>query len=210
MTVRGYHPHTGLQSAPTVACAVRLVRRRVPVNDKRGTATFVFEHERARSSPTRARLTRTTLRGRPTRTSRIEAGQTDPPAPVEEPHDGADERAAADLNMFRREGDYWSVVFEGRTLRVRDLKGMHYLVRLLPTPTGTSTRSTSSPPRPARSTHAVPTLGRTGEREGAVPPRAPVVVRSGRLTASGVASLSRRERDRRLSAKSPIRQGPAA
>ncbi|MGH2968314.1 MAG: transcriptional regulator [Solirubrobacteraceae bacterium] len=65
---------------------------------------------------------------------RIEAGQTDPPAPVEEPHDGADERPAADLNMFRREGDYWSVVFEGRTVRVRDLKGMRYLARLLAHP----------------------------------------------------------------------------
>ena len=39
-----------------------------------------------------------------------------------------------DLNMFRREGDYWSVVFEGRTVRVRDLKGMRYLARLLADP----------------------------------------------------------------------------
>ena len=36
--------------------------------------------------------------------------------------------------MFRREGDYWSVVFEGRTVRVRDLKGMRYLARLLAYP----------------------------------------------------------------------------
>ena len=36
--------------------------------------------------------------------------------------------------MFRREGDYWSVVFEGRTVRVRDLKGMRYLARLLAHP----------------------------------------------------------------------------
>ena len=39
-----------------------------------------------------------------------------------------------DLNMFRREGDYWSVVFEGRTVRVRDLKGIRYLARLLADP----------------------------------------------------------------------------
>jgi tetratricopeptide (TPR) repeat protein len=38
------------------------------------------------------------------------------------------------LNAFRREGDYWSVSFEQRTVRVRDLKGMHYLARLLADP----------------------------------------------------------------------------
>ena len=36
--------------------------------------------------------------------------------------------------MFRREGDYWSVTFEGHTIHVRDLKGMHYLARLLADP----------------------------------------------------------------------------
>jgi hypothetical protein len=36
--------------------------------------------------------------------------------------------------VFRREGDYWSVVFDGRTVRVRDLKGMRYLARLLAEP----------------------------------------------------------------------------
>jgi tetratricopeptide (TPR) repeat protein len=42
--------------------------------------------------------------------------------------------ATAGTNVFRREGDYWSVVFEGRTVRVRDLKGMRYLARLLAHP----------------------------------------------------------------------------
>jgi len=41
---------------------------------------------------------------------------------------------AADLNVFRREGDYWAVVFEGRTVRVPDLKGMRYLARMLGSP----------------------------------------------------------------------------
>ena len=36
--------------------------------------------------------------------------------------------------MFRREGDYWTVIFDGSTVRVRDLKGMHYLARLLTDP----------------------------------------------------------------------------
>ncbi len=35
---------------------------------------------------------------------------------------------------FRREGDYWSLVFEGRTVRMRDLKGIRYLARLLAHP----------------------------------------------------------------------------
>jgi tetratricopeptide (TPR) repeat protein len=42
--------------------------------------------------------------------------------------------AATETNVFRREGDYWSVVFEGRTVRVRDLKGIRYLAQLLANP----------------------------------------------------------------------------
>jgi tetratricopeptide (TPR) repeat protein len=41
---------------------------------------------------------------------------------------------ATDTNVFRREGDYWLLVFEGRTERVRDLKGFRYLARLLAHP----------------------------------------------------------------------------
>ena len=36
--------------------------------------------------------------------------------------------------VFRREGDYWSVGFEGRTARLRDSKGLQYLARLLANP----------------------------------------------------------------------------
>jgi hypothetical protein len=36
--------------------------------------------------------------------------------------------------IFRREGDYWTVVFAGRTVRVRDVQGMHHLARLLAEP----------------------------------------------------------------------------
>ena len=49
-------------------------------------------------------------------------------------HDTLDEQPAASVNDFRREGDYWTVIFDGRTVRVRDLKGMHYLARLLADP----------------------------------------------------------------------------
>ncbi len=37
-------------------------------------------------------------------------------------------------NVFRREGDYWSVVFEGQIVRLRDMKGVRYLARLLANP----------------------------------------------------------------------------
>ena len=41
---------------------------------------------------------------------------------------------ATETNVFRPEGDYWLLVFEGRTERVRDLKGFRYLARLLAHP----------------------------------------------------------------------------
>ena len=33
--------------------------------------------------------------------------------------------------MFRREGDYWTVAFGGKVVRMRDAKGLGYLARLL-------------------------------------------------------------------------------
>jgi tetratricopeptide (TPR) repeat protein len=56
-----------------------------------------------------------------------------PPAHVDH-HDAVDEQPVASVNVFRREGDYWSVIFDGHTVRVRDLKGMRYLARLLADP----------------------------------------------------------------------------
>ena len=49
-------------------------------------------------------------------------------------HDALDEQPDLGGNLFRREGDYWSVLFGGHTVRVRDLKGMRYLARLLAEP----------------------------------------------------------------------------
>jgi len=40
----------------------------------------------------------------------------------------------ADAAVFRRQGDYWLIVFEGRTARLRDSKGLQYLARLLAEP----------------------------------------------------------------------------
>jgi tetratricopeptide (TPR) repeat protein len=38
------------------------------------------------------------------------------------------------LSAFHREGEYWSVTFEGHTARLRDVKGLRYLTRLLADP----------------------------------------------------------------------------
>ena len=65
---------------------------------------------------------------------RIEAERTADDAVTVEPDGGAEKLPVTDVNLFRREGDYWSVVFEGRTVRVRDLKGIRYLARLLADP----------------------------------------------------------------------------
>ena len=40
----------------------------------------------------------------------------------------------ADANVFRREGEYWSVAFDGETVRLHDVKGLRYLARLLAHP----------------------------------------------------------------------------
>jgi tetratricopeptide (TPR) repeat protein len=64
----------------------------------------------------------------------IQAAPSVAPPEHLEHHDAVDEQPVASLNVFRREGDYWSVIFEGRTVRVRDLKGMRYLARLLADP----------------------------------------------------------------------------
>lgn len=65
---------------------------------------------------------------------RIAAGQPlDALGPVVGP-DGRDEPPAGSPNVFRREGDYWLVVYDDHAARVRNLKGMRYLARLLVAP----------------------------------------------------------------------------
>jgi tetratricopeptide (TPR) repeat protein len=50
------------------------------------------------------------------------------------PADVVHDRPPGLVNVIRREGDFWSVTFDGRTVHVRDVKGMHYLARLLVEP----------------------------------------------------------------------------
>jgi hypothetical protein len=50
---------------------------------------------------------------------------------------GIPSRAAAPTvsrNLFRREGEYWTVCYEGAVVRLRDAKGLRHLARLLADP----------------------------------------------------------------------------
>ncbi len=74
-------------------------------------------------------------------------------------------------DVFRREGDYWSVAFDEHTVRVRDLKGMRYLARLLADPgrefhvldlVAAETGQTAAVGRPAEPGLSYPGLGDAG------------------------------------------------
>jgi tetratricopeptide (TPR) repeat protein len=81
----------------------------------------------ARGSAQRADLERRAARS-------ILDGIAAPPPVVRARAERHDEPGEREVNVFRREGDYWSVIFGGQTVRVRDLKGMRYLARLLADP----------------------------------------------------------------------------
>ena len=36
--------------------------------------------------------------------------------------------------VFRREGEFWTIAYEGQTFRVRDVKGLRYIASLLASP----------------------------------------------------------------------------
>src|SRR5262249_47235488 len=64
------------------------------------------------------------IRGRPNRAAALlrELLATDRGAPP------------AELHVFRREGEYWTIVYASRVIRLRDMKGLRYLARLLHQP----------------------------------------------------------------------------
>jgi hypothetical protein len=64
----------------------------------------------------------------------IQAPPSMPPPVCVERRDVLRDQPVASGNAFHREGDFWSVLFDGRTVHVRDLKGMRYLARLLADP----------------------------------------------------------------------------
>lgn len=50
------------------------------------------------------------------------------------PQQPASVSADREQNVFRRDGEYWALAFEGKTVLLRDQKGLHYLSRLLAHP----------------------------------------------------------------------------
>ena len=48
--------------------------------------------------------------------------------------DAGPEPPATIRGVFRQEGDYWTLGYEGRTVRLRDARGLHYLALLLRSP----------------------------------------------------------------------------
>ncbi len=48
---------------------------------------------------------------------------------------GGDAEGLLSQQVFRREGDYWTITYAGTTVRLRDAIGVHYLAQLLARPT---------------------------------------------------------------------------
>src|SRR5260221_75165 len=119
----GWDPQPGL-------ALVRLARGDVAL----AAASIRDALERPGNVPSKEVPPNTELRRAPLLEAQVEievaAGNLDSARPA---RSGTSERAGP-VNVFRREGDFWSVVFEDRTTRLRDLKGLQYLARLLADP----------------------------------------------------------------------------
>lgn len=92
--------------------AQTLLARQAPGDEERAQELLAASLETARS------LGLVTLAGR------VERVDGSAPAP----------RAPAATATFRREGEYWSIVYEEDAFRLRDSKGLRYLARLLSAP----------------------------------------------------------------------------
>ncbi len=62
--------------------------------------------------------------------------------------------SSTDGNVFRRSGDFWAIAFEGRSVTLRDAKGLNYLARLIS--------------EPGREVHVLDLVG-AAERPGGAP-----------------------------------------
>ena len=62
---------------------------------------------------------------------RVEADRPSSPAPTEKGEHPSD---AHDQAIFSREGDYWTIAYEGKTARLKDSKGLHYIAHLIAHP----------------------------------------------------------------------------
>jgi hypothetical protein len=62
----------------------------------------------------------------------LQAAQAGGPSPAEPAAGAAAPEASS--NVFRQEGEYWTVAYQGAVVRLRDAKGLRYLARLLAQP----------------------------------------------------------------------------
>ncbi len=78
---------------------------------------------------------------------------------------------AASGNVFRREGEYWTVCYDGSVVRLKDAKGLRHLARLLANP-GREFHATDLEAADSQATQAAPLgpRGRTGGGELEVRP----------------------------------------
>src|SRR5215470_4927669 len=67
-----------------------------------------------------------TVRADVTRLAAQRAGQSESPLP---PQTGAKRQ-----DVFQREGEYWTIVYRGTAVHLRDTKGLHYIAHLLAHP----------------------------------------------------------------------------
>lgn len=56
------------------------------------------------------------------------------PASVSAADPRGDQAASASGNVFRRDGRHWEISFEGRSVRLRNIKGLGYVAELLRNP----------------------------------------------------------------------------
>src|SRR5437773_6589344 len=84
-------------------------------------------------------------------------------------------RRQAQTAMFREEGEYWEILYEGTRIRIRSLKGLFYLRHLLQNP-GAKTHVISLTALGEHCASTASRSGRSADRGLAVPPKAPLVV----------------------------------
>ena len=63
--------------------------------------------------------------------ARVEADRPSSPARTKKGEHPSD---AHDQAIFSREGDYWTIAYEGKTARLKDAKGLHYIAHLIAHP----------------------------------------------------------------------------
>lgn len=123
------HVHARLQArgltVHTQAAAARVLLRQGQVEARARALALLDEAE-----DSARRLGLVTVQNEIAALREVKAGT---PAAGSAPEAGAAEASLAH-NVFRREGDYWSIGYGGTLVRLRDTKGLHYLARLLAEP----------------------------------------------------------------------------